>query len=391
MLRDITGLLERNSITYWLESGTLLGVIRDKDHLLTHRNIDIGISASQINSVLKLKKKLAPRYRIKLHRNRSGKDWIGGEITRIRIIRMWEQMRNADTMICIKVKYKRGSACHWIDHRSCKSVPAQFYDNLDTIGFNNRPYPVPSDTTNYLAACYGDWRTPQKYFQNRIDELTIAGDDALKTTPSFILPKPLHTGKSAKIQLEGKYLARMMGMLFETLDLLERYGIKYWIDDGTLLGIIREGGLIPWDFDVDLGIAGQSVPRLLELKYRFLPKYILRHKTIDNPWIPGGIKGLKVKTIWEKLININFHIDLFAKYKVGDRYQWIDSGALKRIECRYYDNLEHIKWKGRTIPIPAHPEDYLAIRYGDWRTPTKDYNPSIDDGAIAENGFKIKK
>ena len=176
-------------------------------------------------------------------------------------------------------------------------------------------------------------------------------------------------------------------MLFDTIDLFEKYDIRYWLDDGTLLGIIRDGGFIPWDHDVDLGIDGDSVPRLLELKYRFLPKYLLRKRTMDNLWIPGGIIAFKVKTIWEKVLHVNFHIDLFAKYKVNSQYQWIDCGALKQIEPKYYDHLDGVEWEGRTLPIPSHVEDYLAIRYGDWRTPTQDYNPAREDGAIAEKGF----
>jgi len=33
MLRRITSLFERNNIPYWLESGTLLGILRQNDHL----------------------------------------------------------------------------------------------------------------------------------------------------------------------------------------------------------------------------------------------------------------------------------------------------------------------------------------------------------------------
>ena len=72
---------------------------------------------------------------------------------------------------------------------------------------------------------------------------------------------------------------------------------------------------------------------------------------------------------------------------MDDQYRWIDSDALKHIECKHYDELEKVQWMGRTIPIPSYPEEYLAVRYGDWRTPTKDFEPSREDGAIAERGF----
>ena len=40
----------------------------------------------------------------------------------------------------------------------------------------------------------------------------------------------------------------------ETLILLEKNNIFYWICHGTLLGLIRDKDLIPWDHDVDIAV-----------------------------------------------------------------------------------------------------------------------------------------
>jgi len=387
LLWEITTLLEFCGVRYWLESGTLLGIVRENDHIDTHHDIDIGIAASSLNEFLVFKQRLWPKYRMKSRGNQSGRAWIDGDFSRFRIIRIWEQMQRASTKIIIKVKYKTEGTYRWTDHRSCKSVSADYYDKLGTIQYNGKNFPIPSNVEQYLADCYGDWRTPHKYFQNRIDDHAIVDEDKIESIPFLIRQQTERKGKPKKIKLEGYYLSRMKNMLFETMDLFEKHNIKYWVDDGTLLGIIRDGGLIPWDNDVDLGIAGESVANLSLLKYHFLPKYLLRKKTTPDQWIPGGIWAFKVKTILDKIRHINFHIDLFAKYKLGNRYQWIDCGALKHIETKYYDNLDHVKWEGRNIPIPSYTEDYLAIRYGDWQTPSRTYNPARDDGAIAEKGF----
>lgn len=389
ILRRITSLFERNNIPYWLESGTLLGILRQNDHLPTHRDVDIGIPAAAVPAFQRLQKKLAPWYRVKPLGNNSARDWIAGEFTRFYVVRFWEKMRSAAVKVVVKVKYERGDVYHWIDHRSCKSVPARFYDKLDAVVFDRRRYPVPSDPEAYLAACYEGWRTPQKYFQSRIDDPTIVDGGRIKKVPVYVKPKSSRPNrkKPRLIRLEGACHTRMKNMLLDVVGLLERNGIKFWLDDGTLLGIIRQGDFIPWDQDVDLGISGESVPRLLALKYRLLPRYLLRTKTVHTTWVPDGLWAFKIRTLRGKLLKIDFHIDLFAKYKVGDWYQWIDCGALKHIERRFYDRLDTVEWAGRTLPVPSNPEEYLARRYGDWRTPTQDYEPAREDGAIAERGF----
>ena len=43
--------------------------------------------------------------------------------------------------------------------------------------------------------------------------------------------------------------------------LLKDNNINFWVCHGTLLGIIREGRLLPWDKDIDLGVWGHETDR----------------------------------------------------------------------------------------------------------------------------------
>ena len=40
--------------------------------------------------------------------------------------------------------------------------------------------------------------------------------------------------------------------LITIIKILQEHNLKYWIGQGTLLGIIREGNLIEWDHDIDI-------------------------------------------------------------------------------------------------------------------------------------------
>lgn len=43
-------------------------------------------------------------------------------------------------------------------------------------------------------------------------------------------------------------------LLLHTVDIFERHGVEYWLDYGTLLGVVRDAAIIPWEFDNDLGM-----------------------------------------------------------------------------------------------------------------------------------------
>ena len=46
---------------------------------------------------------------------------------------------------------------------------------------------------------------------------------------------------------------KAVGNLREIKEIFDKIGIDYWLDTGTLLGAVRDGRIIEWDTDVDLG------------------------------------------------------------------------------------------------------------------------------------------
>ncbi|XP_061682515.1 fukutin-related protein [Syngnathoides biaculeatus] len=50
------------------------------------------------------------------------------------------------------------------------------------------------------------------------------------------------------------------------INILESSGVRYWLEGGTLLGAVRHQDIIPWDYDVDLGIYLEDVPNCDHLK-----------------------------------------------------------------------------------------------------------------------------
>lgn len=45
-----------------------------------------------------------------------------------------------------------------------------------------------------------------------------------------------------------------VGCLRDVKEVFDRANIEFWLDTGTLLGAVREGRIIEWDADIDLGV-----------------------------------------------------------------------------------------------------------------------------------------
>jgi hypothetical protein len=67
-----------------------------------------------------------------------------------------------------------------------------------------------------------------------------------------------HPGEAAADQDSGRGLEKL-------IDVLETHHVRYWIDSGVLLGLWRDGGLVPWEKDLDLAVQQEEVPKVLRI------------------------------------------------------------------------------------------------------------------------------
>ncbi|TDH74413.1 hypothetical protein CCR75_001978 [Bremia lactucae] len=61
----------------------------------------------------------------------------------------------------------------------------------------------------------------------------------------------------------------MSTLLTKTARILKQNDIEYWLDKGTLLGVHRDKGLIPWEYDVDMGVMNATCAKISALKSEF--------------------------------------------------------------------------------------------------------------------------
>lgn len=66
-----------------------------------------------------------------------------------------------------------------------------------------------------------------------------------------------------------EFYEKLVHCLKTIRQVLDEYSICYWLDLGTLLGAVRDGQILPWDDDVDVGIWIKDYPLLSMASNRF--------------------------------------------------------------------------------------------------------------------------
>jgi len=211
-------------------------------------------------------------------------------------------------------------------------------------------------------------------------------------------------------------------------ELLHQHNVNFWICHGTLLGIVREGRLLPWDHDMDFAVwdSETSKEKIIDIflsngykqelvfgdmdclhfygvnKKVDISFYKVRDGIASIKWVaPTGSILLRsylycVQVIWEessknielsnnlvkKLVQIALIKVLFIfKNLLNSKLrQMLYAKAIKLMNFTGY-NYPHrlmvfkkIKFNDVLIQIPVDSEECLKLTYGeDWKTPKKNY------------------
>ena len=194
---------------------------------------------------------------------------------------------------------------------------------------------------------------------------------------------------SGNLKLTGKLNITAKKMLRNVCGILDNNNIPYILEGGTLLGIVRENRLLPWDNDLDLTIIEQDMDRVLKLRREFWwagYKIRIRKSKKKVPHFPiDSVRLLKIKTKKYFFVSGIGIMDIFVKKKIDDKYYWIvgqHDHVLKSVPSSFYENLTNYNFEGYDYSVPANYEDYLTYRYGEWRKIVKDYDYKKDDNSI---------
>ena len=212
--------------------------------------------------------------------------------------------------------------------------------------------------------------------------------------------------RTFRVEKNRKNAIRVLGIVAEVLD---EYKIAYYLDFGTLIGAVRDKGLIPWDDDIDISLLNKEdyhkMPQVLsEIKNRYhLRTYLFtfdgakekrrkRGKKIyqeEVSFASGGeyqIAKVRTNRFW-RLGRGRSCIDIFFKYTYQDRMCWMAYGQENSlpIDC-FCPELVQIDFCGIKTMIPKEYDQYLTCKYGDWKSPHEGWTHESDDLSVNNTG-----
>ena len=183
-------------------------------------------------------------------------------------------------------------------------------------------------------------------------------------------------------KLIGKHAEVAKTMLRKVTDLFDKLGIEYVLDFGTLLGIVRENRLLPWDTDLDISIAEKDLGKLRANKKKlWLLGYRTRIRYFEKdvgPFKSGELRIIKVQTRKFGFLRDKGILDVFVMREIDGEYTYVVKKdgvfAIKSVPAKYHENKTQIEFDNKMYSVPAEYEKYLEYVYGDWRTPVKDWD-----------------
>lgn len=272
--------------------------------------------------------------------------------------------------------------------------------------FGKNIYKIYKDSYNILYFCDNDsnkWNKklfdkniipPVKLKEINYDTIFIASSYATQIYAQ--LTNVLHIEKEkikklyvnqSKVQfINSEKLKKTEYFMFDICKKLEKNGILYYLDHGTLLGIIRDNSFIPWDKDVDIAVLDNDESKIIDFLDIFLPSYI--HPLCEqNNWKYFAAKDniqlfgqTEFKIMELQIYNDSTSVedevalDLMFKYQDGDFLHWGVCGKHLKMPYQVCFPTKKIDYKSNLLNIPNQHIKYLESLYGNWQKNVKDWS-----------------
>lgn len=175
-------------------------------------------------------------------------------------------------------------------------------------------------------------------------------------------------------------------LLFDVCALLDQHDISYHLEGGTLLGIVRDKKLIPWDHDLDISILASDADRIFQALKHLPRRWRISNRFQVNDshlWNRDKPRLIKIKSRRLYFLPGNDCLDIFVKFLDGDYAYWKVDRHIMRANKKHYSGNETVEFMGRTLSVPVDYREYLTEKYGDWQTPEQNWHFSQEKTIVS--------
>lgn len=154
-------------------------------------------------------------------------------------------------------------------------------------------------------------------------------------------------------------------------DVLNELGIRYFLIDGTLLGLIRDNDFIRFDLDTDIGVRFED----FDLDKLLVLRNSLSVRGFENEHIFGDFQN----NYELSFTRFGVKTDLFFYRPQGDKMVFHafdgDNVITYWYEKRLIDELVEAKFNGVIFSVPKFAEEILVAKYGaDWKIEDRNWD-----------------
>ena len=230
----------------------------------------------------------------------------------------------------------------------------------------------------------------------------------------------------------------LIDLLKQIKKTLDKNGVNFWLDCGTLLGAVRDGRFIEWETDIDLGSFEKDVSEDLknmlfvelrgkgfnvgvygnhmnigknnvcaDLKFyvlnddfaiepKFTPKNslgFLLNYFCKALLAPENIEVNKkrsffIRLIMKVLISISQILPELLRKRIAKTLctlyvKFGSNDITEMVPAKYFSKFVRFEFYNVEFNVPEQKGKYLLYRYGkDWMTPRKDWITEKDDGSV---------
>jgi len=236
--------------------------------------------------------------------------------------------------------------------------------------------------------------SPDTIFDYTFDEIIIASsyeqeikEQLIKMNIEKNKIKIFHTNVE-EIQLKNDDLLLIsQSLMLNIAELFNKNHIKYHIDHGTLLGLIRDNKILPWDIDIDFAILLEEKDKVIKLLDMYLITYKNKYSKVNN-WQyfineeVNPIDDTKISSMYITIVNNigknknTIGLDIHIKYPDDKKLYWMVAQRKLSATKEFCFPTIDFEFQDVKLKIPNNANKYLTELYGDWKTPVKQWDYS---------------